>query len=205
MTEWVERNRGFVLVTLINLAALGALLFWFQRPEPTSIQILTPEPAPSLANEPTPTQAPLRVYVAGAVLRPDVYRLAPGSIIQDAIMAAGGATSEADLDQINLAQELRDQQRVYLPRVGQANAPPPVTGGESLPAEDANPTATVDLNTATVEELETLPGIGPGLAQRIVDCRVANGPFSTIEEIKTVDGIGDATFDRIKDRITVGN
>jgi competence protein ComEA len=203
MTEWIERNRGFVLVTLINLVAVGTVFFWFQRPAPTSIQILTPEPAPSSASEPTPTQAPLRVYVAGAVLRPDVYRLAPGSIIQDAIQAAGGATSEADLDQINLAQELRDQQRVYLPRVGQTNAPPPVTDGESLPAGDANPTATVDLNTATVEELETLPGIGPSLAQRIVDCRVANGPFSTIEEIKTVDGIGDATFDRIKDRITV--
>ncbi len=205
MTEWIERNRGFVLVVLINLAVVGAVFFSFQRTAPTSVQILTPEPAPASASEPTPTQAPLRVHVAGAVLRADVYRLAPGTIIQDAIRAAGGVTSEADLDQINLAQELRDQQRVYVPRVGQTNAPPPVTEGESLPSGDANPTATVDLNTATVEELETLPGIGPGLAQRIVDCRVANGPFSAIEEIKTVDGIGDATFETIKGRITVGD
>lgn len=206
MTDWLERNRGFVLVTLINLALMGGLFFWLQRPVPPPIEITTPEPTPSPVATPTSTPSPLRVYVTGAVLRPDVYQLAPGGIVKDAIEAAGGATDDADLKRVNLAQELHDQQQVYVPRIGETDAPPPVTGEEpASPPGSSTTGAKINLNTATLEELDILPGIGPAIAQRIIDYREANGPFKSIEEITLVSGIGDTTYEKIKDRITVGD
>jgi competence protein ComEA len=206
MADWLERNRGFILVTLINVALIGALAFWLRRPAPAPIEILPPEPSPTLVATSTPTPAPLRVYVTGAVLHPDVYQLAPGSIVKDAVQAAGGGAPDADLDRVNLAQELRDQQQVYVPRVGETQAPPPVV--------DAQPTSSAsrfagggktNINTATQAELEALPGIGPAFAGRIVEYRQANGPFKSIEEITLVSGIGEATLAKIKDYITVGD
>jgi competence protein ComEA len=206
MRDWVERNRGFVLVTLINLALVGGLFFWLQRPGPSPVEIIPPEPTPSPASTPTSTPSPLRVYVTGAVLHPDVYRLPPGSIVKDAIQAAGGATGDADLASINLAQELHDQERLYVPSIGEADAPPPVTGGEPTPPSGTGaPSDKIDINTATAGELETLPGIGPVLAESIIQYRDASGPFKSIEDITLVSGIGDRTYDKLKDRITVGD
>lgn len=206
MGDWLEHNRGFVLVMLINLALVGGLFFWLRRPVSAPMEILPPDPTPSPIATPTSTPAPLRVYVTGAVLHPDVYRLAPGSIIKDAIEAAGGTTGDADLIRINLAQELRDQQQLYVPHVDEADAPPLVTGGEPAAAAGSSaPGGKINLNAATSEELDSLPGIGPAIAQRIIDYREANGPFKAIEEITLVSGIGDATYDKLKDRITVGD
>lgn len=204
--EWLERNRGYVLLTLIFLALLGGLLLWQRRPTPAPVEILPPEPTPSPVSTPTATPAPLRVYVTGAVLRPDVYRLPPGSIVKDAIEAAGGPTHDADLVSINLAQELADQQRLYVPRVGETDAPPPVTGGEPTPPSRGGALdLKVNINTASLEELDTLPGIGPVIGQSIIDYRESNGPFNSIEDIVLVSGIGDATFNKIKEDITVGD
>ena len=206
MSDWLERNRGFILVTLINLALMGSLVFWLRRPVSTPIEIVMPTSSPPATAAPTFTPSPLRVYVTGAVLHPDVYRLPPGSIVKDAIEAAGGAAGDADLNRINLAQELRDQQQIYVPRLGETDAPPPVTGGTSGASPKSNaPVGKININTATLEELDTLPGIGPVIAQRIIDYRTANGSFSRIEEITLVPGIGDATYEKIKDRITVGD
>ena len=131
---------------------------------------------------------------------------APGSIVKDAIGAAGGVTDDADLIRINLAQELFDQQQIYVPRVDEAEAPPPVAGGGSRsPSGGVESGGKININTATIEELDTLPGIGPGYAQRIIEYREVNGPFSSIEEIILVSGIGDATFEKIRDSITVGD
>jgi len=135
------------------------------------------------------------------VRQPAVYELAPGSIVQDAVDAAGGPAADADLDCINLALELRDQQQVYVPREGETSPPPPVSGGD---LEGGGSTPLVNINTATTAELETLPRIGPTMAQRIVEYREANGPFATIEDIQNVPGIGPATFEGLKDRIAVG-
>jgi competence protein ComEA len=147
----------------------------------------------------------MRVYVSGAVAQPDVYRLAPDSIVKDAIQAAGGATAEADLRSLNLAQQLHDQQRVHVPHVGETNAPPAVSDGNPALPGDAQPAARLNINAATAEQLDSLPGIGPVLAQRIVDYRTAHGPFATIEQITQVAGIGDAILDKIKDRISVSD
>ncbi len=162
------------------------------------ITISTPEPTPTPASSPTP--APLRIHVSGAVREPDqVYRLPPGSMVQDAIEAAGGATGEADLERINLAQELADQEHVHVPRRDEENPPPPVSGGDGGEATGS----LVNINTATQAELETLPGIGPVTAGKILDHREANGPFERIEDIQDVPGIGPATFEGMRDLIRV--
>jgi competence protein ComEA len=203
MADWVERNRGHILVILLNLAVVGALFFWMQRPAPTRFEI-APAPAPSPTMTHTMTPALLRVYVTGAVVHPDVYQLPHGSIVRDAIQVAGGATAEADLVRINLAQELHDQQQIHVPRIGESQVLPTATSSLSLSTRPVAPPDAININTASAEQLATLPGIGPALAQRIVDWRTANGPFATIADITKVPGIGDKIFERIKDQITVG-
>ena len=135
----------------------------------------------------------------------------PGSIIKDAINAAGGFTPDANQAGINLAQELKDQQQIHVPRIGEENALPPVQDGQQAPppvendSGDGAPTVgqLINLNTATLEQLDTLPGIGPAIAQRIIDYRESSGGFISIEEITLVSGIGEATFAKIKDLVTV--
>jgi competence protein ComEA len=206
MTEWLERNRGLVIVTFINLALIVGFSFWLKQPTTTPIEIISPLPTSTSLPSPTSTPSLVRVYVAGAVSHPDVYWLDSGSIVKDAVAAAGGASHDADLNRINLAQELYDQQQIYVPRQGETNPPPPVTDGETVSStENDSPVGIVNINTATLEELDSLSGIGPALGQRIIDYREANGPFASIEEIMLVSGIGEACFEKIKDRITVGD
>jgi competence protein ComEA len=167
-----------------------------KRPDPgPPLIIITPKPLPT-DQAPASTPSTLNVYVSGAVHQPDVYALPPGSLVKDAIAAAGGATPEADLDRINLALRLTDQMQVYVPRKG-----------ESLPAgKTPTPAITgpININTASAEELDTLPGIGPSLAQAIIDYRTQHGLFKTIDELNDVKGIGDALLAKLRDRITVG-
>jgi competence protein ComEA len=156
---------------------------------------------------PAPTDEPLRVHVAGAVVRPGVYEMEENSRVEDAVEAAGGFVVEADKNALNLAAHLEDGERLDIPYVAgfipdeesgfvviTEGTPSPLAGGDDL----------VDINTASVEELDKLPGIGATIAQRIVEYRETNGPFATIEDIINVPGIGTATFEEIKDLITVG-
>ncbi len=205
MAEWLERNRGHVIVLLINLAVTGGLFFWQQRPVATPLEITPPQPTPAPTAAMAPTAAALRIYVTGAVAHPDVYRLPSGSIVKDAIQAAGGASDEADLGRVNLAQELRDQQQVVVPRAGEADVPPPAGSAPSSRSGEVPLAGKVNINTATAEELETLPGVGAVTAQNIIDYRAAHGPFKSIEGIQQVTGIGAATYQKLKDLITVGN
>ncbi len=191
--------RAYVIFfSAVSLVAGGVIGYFTPRPQksnlPQPIVVSTTVPTPTPF---TPTPPPIRVYISGAVRRPAVYELPPDSIVQDALDAAGGPTSDADLVHINLAQGLADQQHVYVSREGEANPTPPVSGsGESAGA-------TVNINTATAAELEALPRIGPTMAQRIVEYRQTNGPFESIEEIQNVPGIGPATFAGFEDMITV--
>jgi competence protein ComEA len=195
---WLERYRGYLFFLLIVAILAGIALFEVLRPRPGPVLLDTPTPLPGseVTPEATPTPRPLRVYVSGAVKQPDVYLLAADSIVKDALLAAGGAADDADLDRINLASPLADGQHVYVPRQGEEN--PPVQPPAGQPATGSK----VNINTADTTALETLPGIGPSLAQRIVDHRQANGPFGRIEDIMEVSGIGPATFDKIKELIT---
>jgi competence protein ComEA len=183
------------IVGIIIFAVIYAIL---KRPEPASPPlVITLQPRPT-AEPATPTPATINVYVSGAVKKPDVYALPLNSIVKDAITAAGGATADADLDRINLATRLADQMQVYVPRQGEA-APPSPNGSAPEAA-----TEKININTASVEELDKLPGIGPAIGKAIIDYRTTNGPFKQIEDINDVKGIGDALFEKIKDQITVG-
>ncbi len=194
MEGWSERAKGILFFILIALTVAGVVVFQVLRPEPPPLILESPTPPPLPSATPTPR--PLRVYVSGAVHHPDVYTLPPDSIVKDAIVAAGGATDEADLDRINLALPLADTQHVYVPRRGEEN--PPV----QLPSKQPAAEGKVNINTADQAELETLPGIGPSLAKRIVDYRQAHGPFARIEDIMNVSGIGPALFEKMRDLIT---
>jgi competence protein ComEA len=201
MADWLERYRGYIVIVLLGLIVLGGMFFFLRRPKPEPIFILTPEPTatPLL----TPTPRPLRVYVSGAVAHPDVYELPYDSIVKHAIEAAGGSTGEADLDRINLARRVHDEEQIYVPRKGEESLPVSPPSGPALPSPSSQGGGKVNINTATAEELSTLPGIGPTKAQSIIDYRTTNGPFQSIEDINKVRGIGEATFEKLKDKITV--
>jgi len=157
--------------------------------------------------EPAPTKAPIVVHVIGAVVRPGVYALPEGSRVQDAVMAAGGLLAEANPNAINLAAKLEDGQQVA---ISDQSGRVPLAVTPTAAFEVIEPTKPapesgdlININTASQEELESLPGIGPTLAQRIIDYRTEHGPFKQIEDIMNVPGIGPATFDQIADLITV--
>ena len=153
----------------------------------------------SVTLRPVPTDKPIIVHITGAVPRPGVYALPEGARVQDGISAAGGFLAEAEKSGINLARALEDGEQLDIPYIDGFT---PVI---ATPEEVFVPTSDlIDINTASVTELDTLPGIGPTTAQKIVDYRDSNGPFINIEDIVNVSGVGPTTFDRIRDLITVG-
>lgn len=166
------------------------------------------------------------VHVLGAVRRSGVVELPASSRVGDALERAGGATDDADLDRLNLARVLTDGERLYVPRVGQQEVPealgPMADGAAAGPTAAAGAgagagagsgggsagtggeeSAVVDLNTADQTALETLPGIGPGLAGRIIAWRDEHGRFTAVEDLLDVSGIGDVRFAELRDRVRV--
>lgn len=151
---------------------------------------------------PPPTPGPILVHVGGAVDSPAVYSLPPDCRVQDAIEAAGGLAEDAYTASLNLAAPLSDGDKILVPHLAD-QAVSNSSGGSSLLEPPAAGTP-IDINTATLEQLDELPGIGPAKAQAIIDYREAKGPFATIEQIMNVPGIGRVTFENIKDLISVG-
>lgn len=191
------KNVLYVLLGVMAGFALAGVLFFVSR---------TPAGEPIIL-QPAPTKAPLAVHVVGAVPRPGLYEFAEGARVQDAIDAAGGMLAEANVDALNLAALLEDGQQLVIP-YQDGSAVSAESSTLELPSAvtevptDASGVELVNINTATLEELNALPGIGPTTAQKIIDYRTENGSFSTIEDIMNVSGIGPATFEEIKDLIT---
>jgi len=131
----------------------------------------------------------IKVYVCGQVARPGVYDVSPGSRVSDLLELAGGATSEAALESVNLARKVSDEEKIYIP--------------SSKETEESMAGVLVNINAAGQQALESLPGIGPATAKNIIDYREFNGPFKNIEEIQKVGGIGEKKFQAIKDLISV--
>jgi competence protein ComEA len=187
---------------LCGLLGAGLLLLVSGSPKGEEITLLPP-----------PTPKPLQIHVSGAVENPGVYALPLDSRVLDAVMAAGGFTSDADQQVLNLASILQDGERVWVPYQTQAGGEPVETLPSSRTApialDDPTPSPPgdfpVNINTASQAELEKLPGIGPVTAQKIIEYRQTNGPFPSIEEIQKVSGIGPAKYEEIKDKITVGS
>jgi len=146
------------------------------------------------------------IHVAGAVARPEVYSLPHGSRVADAVRAAGGATSEADLDMVNLALPVHDGEQICIPR----KEPTPSGSSEArIPSNRADISALspketlININTASVAELEQLPGVGPVTAAKIVEYRKINGPYSSVNDLLGVSGIGEAKLSKIAPHATV--
>jgi competence protein ComEA len=200
MKSWWKVALG----VLCGLRGAGLIYRASSPPRGTPVQLLPP-----------PTPAPIQVYVTGAVIHPGVYSLPAGSRAEQAIQAAGGATPQADLEAINLAAILEDGSQLVVP----TKAPLVTTIATSPPARatdiptqiferwTSTPTVIfpININTATLEELDALPYIGQVRASEIIAYRTAHGPFKRIEDLLKVYGITQEVFDRIKDLITVGS
>lgn len=154
-------------------------------------------PAATLARVAAPEPPRLVVHVVGAVRRPGLYRLPEGSRIADAVTRAGGATAKADLAAVNLAAPLADGMQVAVPR----RAPPLEDAAGAAESGAALPSGPVRLNTATVEQLDALPGIGPVTAQKILDYRQQHGAFASVDELDAVPGIGPARLEQLRELV----
>ena len=196
---------GWALALGVICGLLGAgIILLVSRPPGGSAITLLPPPSP----------VPLVVYVSGAVARPDIYTVPVGSRVRDAIQAAGGLSSQADPQSLNLAAFLEDGMKIQVAQIvktpiaagamtGTSNGRAPTSSATGLSQGVAS--NLVNINTASQQELDTLAGIGPALAQRIIAYRTVKGPFTKIEDIQNVSGIGPVTFEKIKNMITIGN
>ncbi len=182
MATWLIAGVGIALF----LAGGG---YWLaSRPNPSDIEIFIPTQEPA---------GPVVAHIDGEVRAPGVYALEPGARVEDGIAAAGGVTERADLRSLNRAALLQDGQRISIPAIGTGES-----GGES-PAGPAGATEQtsvlpVDLNTAALAALQTLPGIGPVKAQAIIDWRDRNGLFTSVDDLLAVTGIGPVTVEAIR-------
>jgi competence protein ComEA len=192
-------DRRLVLVLLLlggaALIVAGRLLPRPAAPSPELAPVVSVSdrgPAAAAAG----TAGPVVVHVVGAVRHPGVYRLPAGSRTRDAVRRAGGAGRRADLGSVNLATRLADGEQVRVPQRG---PPAPVTTGPGA----SDPAAIVHLNSASAGELDALDGIGPSLAQRIVDYRDAHGGFRSIDELDQVSGIGPVRLESLRPRLAL--
>ena len=148
----------------------------------------------------------LLVHVVGQVRRPGVVRLPPGSRVQDALRAAGGSTPSADLNHLNLARPVADGEQIVVPKPGEnvvVGGVPGAGGGVPSSAGAGSVGGLIDLNTADATSLDSLPGVGPVIAQRILDWRAQHGRFSSVDELGEVSGIGDKLMAQIGPKVRV--
>lgn len=185
---------GLAIVGLVAAVAVVYALF----------QALDERSAPPIVIEDAAATLPVVVEVRGEIEAPGVYELAPGARLQDAIAAASGLTKDADLSTVNLARRLRDGELVViLARPAPGSTPMvPVGGDEDAAGEDSR--VRININTATADELEALPGVGDVTAARIIAYREENGPFRTVDDLIHVQGISDRTIDGFRELATTG-
>lgn len=161
---------------------------------PETVEAEAPEPPPSEQED-----ASVYVDVKGEVEAPGLYEVRKGERLKFVIDRAGGFTPQADSNIINLAIKVTDEMLIYVPKIGEAEAAFPVIQGNQGSSEETR----INLNEATKEEFESLPGIGPAKAATFIQYREENGPFNKIEDIKNISGIGDKTFEKLKEYIFV--
>ena len=202
--EWFGVARLVAAAFATVVVCAGALWLTSSPPPSTeaSLPMATTTTVIDSPNESLPTTttaaATVLVHVAGAVLEPGVYELRSGARVRDAILAAGGPAESADWDALNLAAVVADATRVYVPVVGEQLPAEMITGSDPAPPA-AGP---VDVNRATVDELDELPGVGPATATAIVTERERNGPFADVDDLERVPGIGPAKLEALRDLVT---
>lgn len=196
MNGQAVRYVGAGIAGLAGLALVVAAVVLLTRSDDASpVRIVAPES--TIAAD---AGANIKVQVSGEVMLPGVYTMSPGDRMIDAISAAGGASSKADLSGLNLSKRVQDEARYHIPAIGESTPAPSMAAEASAAAEGGG---LIDLNTAQARELETLPGIGPSLASAIVAYREDNGPFAAVDDVDNVPGIGPKTLNAIRQLITV--
>ena len=196
MLERDPRQLATWALAALVLVLLGA--WYLARSRPTASA--APPPIATIAvRTPAPSAAGVTVDVAGAVKKPGVYKLTAADRVEDALARAGGPTAHADLSQINRAAKLEDGRQILVPtRVSASKAAAAPAG-----APGAGPTQPVDLNSATLEQLDTLDGVGPSTAQKILDYRQQHGGFRSVDELDSVPGIGEKKLAALRDHVHV--
>jgi competence protein ComEA len=177
--------RTFFLGLFIGLISSALILAGNGRLEKYPIQLTSPADAPGV-----------RVSMQGAVATPGVYRLAPGSIVEDALRAAGGLLPQADSSRLNPAAALVDGQEIRVP----VRTPTPSAASQATDTSSTN-AGRINLNTASLAELDSLPGIGPVIAQRILDYREETGPFQSVDGLLRVKGIGSSLLEKVRELV----
>ncbi len=186
------RLASYIVLATAALATLvGGGVLWLKDASPGGeIQLTLPAATPA---------PEMKVYISGAVLSPGVYAFSEGDRLADVVELAGGALADADLDAVSMASRVKDEDHWHILRLGESPASP-ITASSGLPS-GAAPSGKININSASATELESLPGIGPTIAQRIVAYRETNGPFATVDDLINVSRIGPATLESIRDLV----
>ena len=223
MDRWAEKllgHKAVVVAILVVIAAASGLAMTsfgghssnvsFERSDEAGVSDVhgAGDASPDDVDESSAkssSAAEVYVDVDGAVVRPGVYRLKDGARVSQAIDAAGGLTAEADVTGLNRASKITDGQKIYVPTVGEQQAAAAVGGADSAAVASGagSSSGLVNINTASAAELQTLSGIGPSMAQSIIDERTQNGAFASVDDLMRVSGIGEKKLAKIKDCICV--
>ena len=212
LVAWAGNNLRVLIIVCFALSTIAFTVAWIgsNAPaevggEPRLLEQIDDSPNADLPSAPSSTDTPslpstVIVYVSGAVSAPDVYELPFDARIKDLVLAAGGLTADADPERINLAERLKDSEHIHVPRQGET---PDDAAGVADTAGAAQ-SGSLDLNTASASDLDSLPGIGQSFADRIIEYRTTNGPFTSVEDLQKVKGIGAALFAKIAPLVSVG-
>ena len=217
--QWIGLSR--ILASAFGVLVMVIGVWWVVRVPPPPPEATIPFASSTIATDSLKTNpellmANITVYVSGEVVKPGVYVLLATSRIIDALQAAGGPTAAADLVVVNLAAPLVDATQVFIPRIGstpRATLPRPhaginlpttgTSGGVSVGSGVTSATGIVDINSATLADLDALPGVGPSTAQAIIDYRIANGPYASVDDLLNVRGIGPSKLAAMRARVRV--
>ena len=217
--QWIGLSR--ILASAFGVLVMVIGVWWVVRVPPPPPEATIPFASSTIAEDSLKTNpellmANITVYVSGEVVKPGVYVLLATSRIIDALQAAGGPTAAADLVVVNLAAPLVDATQVFIPRIGstpRATLPRPhaginlpttgTSGGVSVGSGVTSAAGIVDINSATLSDLDALPGVGPSTAQAIIDYRIANGPYASVDDLLNVRGIGPSKLAAMRARVRV--
>lgn len=219
--EWLQENWRMVAIGLLGIVLVG-LYFWHGQAAGAGAASVSSSFSSQVSKSPRHTSSSKTsassassgyVYIAGAVKHPGLYHVDSGTRWADVVQAAGGLTKDAEVSTVNLAKIAKDQENLAIPVHGAQNAAQPVTSGTAASgvatsgaaaSTSSGSSALIDLNTATVDQLQTISGIGPKRAQDIIDYRDQKGGYKAVADLKNVSGIGDKIFADIQPHVTVG-
>ena len=214
MLDNLTKKQKIIVIAIAGIVAIGIMYFIYNKNQvKEDINIENEILVNSvITNENNINDDIVVIHITGSVKNPGIVKLKEGSRIEDAIEAAGGLTENADITKVNLAYIVEDGTKIKIPSaseedIGDEDIIDSKSGDNIIIEENTvssnNSTQTININKATEKEFETLPGIGPSLASKIIEYRNQNGKFGSIEDIKNVNGIGDNKYEKIKDLITV--